>query len=270
MVKGAVFMYKKLVSIFGLFVVLTFLIMPAVTIGSATGIIARPADLVPRVKPTPSPDPTPVTGDGVVRKYAVVIGISDYATDANDLEYCDDDANDWKAYLVSQGYSVNLLLNTQASADNILAALQNLANNEDGDDCVAFVYSGHGYYYRTYRQSTIVSSDEYLILENTIEAITDTFESQHVFMFLDCCNAGTFSNIVNAGWVAGIGSTKSSYTYDGTADMKNGIYTYYAMEAVAAGYTTAEDICAYAEAYFEAATPGSASTIDNFVGAMDI
>jgi hypothetical protein len=223
-----------------------------------------------RVKPTP-PDPTPdPTGDGVVRKYAVVIGISDYATDANDLEYCDDDAADWKAYLVSQGYTVNLLLNTQATADNILAALQNLANLEDGDDMVAFVYSGHGYYYKAYRQSTIVSSDEWLILEDTIEAITDTFESQHVFMFLDCCNAGTFSNIVNTGWVAGIGSTKTSYTYDGTADMKNGIYTYYAMQAVAAGYITAEDICGYAELYFEAATPGSASTIDNFVGAMDI
>jgi hypothetical protein len=257
-------------KIFGLFVVMAFLLLPAVSFGTATGLVARVAPEA-RVKPPPTPDPTPdPTGDGVVRKFAVVIGISDYASDANDLEYCDDDANDWKAYLVSQGYSVNLLLNTQASADNILAALQNLANSEDGDDMVAFVYSGHGYYYKAYRQSTIVSSDEYLILENTIEAITDTFESQHVFMFLDCCNAGTFSNIVNAGWVAGIGSTKTSYTYDGTADMKNGIYTYYAMEATALGYTTAEDICAYAAAQFNAATPGTASTIDNFVGVMDI
>jgi hypothetical protein len=249
---------------------MAFLMLPAVSFGTATGLIARPATGVARVKPPPTPEPTPTTGDGVVRKFAVVIGISDYASDANDLEYCDDDANDWKAYLVSQGYSVNLLLNTQANADNILAALQGLANNEDGDDCVAFVYSGHGYYYKAYRQSTIVSSDEYLILENTIEAITDTFESQHVFMFLDCCNAGTFSNIVNTGWVAGIGSTKTSYTYDGTADMKNGIYTYYAMEATSLGYTTAEDICAYAAAKFNAATPGTASTIDQFVGVMDI
>jgi hypothetical protein len=260
-------------KMFGLFVVIAFLLLPAVAFVAADQLGARQASSsdTARVKPPP-PDPTPTTGDGVVRKYAVVIGISDYATDANDLEYCDDDANDWKGYLVSQGYTVNLLLNQQASADNILAALQNLANLEDGDDCVAFVYSGHGYYYKSYRQSTIVSSDEYLILENTIEGITDTFESQHVFMFLDCCNAGTFANIVNTGWVAGIGSTKTSYTYDGTADMANGIYTYYAIhDAIAIhGYTTAEAICAHAALHFNAATPGTATTIDNYSGDMDI
>jgi hypothetical protein len=261
----------KFNKIFGLLIVMAFLLLPAITLVSADGLAARSSNLVPRVKPAPTPTPPPpVTGDGVVRKIAVVIGISDYASDANDLEYCDDDANDWKAFLVSQGYTVNLLLDRSATADNILAALQNLANSEDGDDMIAFVYSGHGYYYKSIRQSTIVSTDEYLISENTIEAITDTFESQHVFMFLDCCNAGTFSNIVNTGWVAGIGSTKTSYTYDGTAEMKNGIYTYYAMEAVANGYVYAEDICAYAAANFNAATPGTASTIDNFVGSMDI
>jgi hypothetical protein len=218
--------------------------------------------------PEPDPEPTPGTGDGVVNKFALVIGISDYASDANDLTYCDDDAMDWKNYLQGEGYSVDLLLDRQATADNIYSAYMNLAASADADDWVAFTYSGHGYYYRTIRESCLVSTDEYLLPASEFASVT--FESQHVFMFLDCCNAGTFSDLVGTGWVAGIGSATNTYTYDGTADMQNGIYTYYAMEAISAGYTTAEDICAFAEAYFEAATPGRATTYDNFSGDMDI
>ncbi|MBN1329937.1 MAG: hypothetical protein JXA54_10735, partial [Candidatus Heimdallarchaeota archaeon] len=33
-------------------------------------------------------------GDGVVNRYAVIVGISDYKA-ISDLSYCDEDANDW-------------------------------------------------------------------------------------------------------------------------------------------------------------------------------
>jgi hypothetical protein len=210
----------------------------------------------------PPPPPPPPEG----QKLALVIGISDYEGTANDLTYCDDDAQDWKAYLVSQGYSVTTLLNSQATAQNIVDALEDLAAAEQAGDIVAVCYSGHGYYDRSIRQSGWVSHDLYLVNENYIEAITDTFDSTAVFWFNDCCNIGTFSNLCNNGWVMGVGSTKSSYTYDGTSDMKNGIYTYYAMEATALGYNTAEDICDYAAQMFNAATPGRATTVDNFSG----
>jgi hypothetical protein len=217
--------------------------------------------------PDPEPDPTP-GGDGVIRKWALVIGISDYASDANDLTYCDDDAMDWKDYLQGEGYTVDLLLDRQATADNIYSAYMDLAANEDADDMVAFCYSGHGYYYRTIRESCIVSTDEYLLPSSEFASIP--FDSQHVFMFLDCCNIGTFGDLCGTGWVAGIGSNTRTYTYDGTSDMENGIYTFYAMEAIDLGYTTAEDICNYARDMFNAATPGKASTVDMFTGDMDI
>jgi hypothetical protein len=218
--------------------------------------------------PEPDPEPEPGTGDGFIRNWALVIGISNYEGTANDLTYCDDDARDWASYLQSEGYNVNLLIDGQADADGIYNAYAQLAANEDADDMVAFCYSGHGYYERSIRDSCLVSQDLYLLPAG--EFATVSFDSQHVFMFLDCCNAGTFSKLVGSGWVAGIGSTKTSYTYDGTSDMKNGIYTYYAMEAVSAGYTTAEDICDYAKAYFDAATPGRATTYDQYSGDMDI
>jgi hypothetical protein len=216
----------------------------------------------------PPPPPPPPGGDGVVRKWALVIGISDYYSDANDLTYCDDDARDWEAYLRGEGYTVDLLLDHQATADNIYAAYMDLAANEDADDMVAFCYSGHGYYYRTIRESCLVSTDEYLLPSSEFASIP--FDSQHVFMFLDCCNIGTFEDLCQTGWVAGIGSTTRTYTYDGTEAMQNGIYTYYAMEAIDLGYTTAEDICNYARDMFNAATPGRASTVDMFSGDMDI
>jgi hypothetical protein len=216
----------------------------------------------------PPPPPPPGDGDGVVRKWALVIGISDYLSDANDLTYCDDDAIDWKNYLQGEGYTVDLLLDNHATADNIYAAYMDLAANEDADDMVAFCYSGHGYYYRTIRESCLVSHDEYLLPSSEFASIP--FDSQHVFMFLDCCNIGTFEELCGTGWVAGIGSNTRTYTYDGTAEMQNGIYTYYAMEAIDLGYTTAEDIVTYANNMFNSATPGKATMVDMFSGDMDI
>lgn len=220
----------------------------------------------------PPPDPDPSTGDGVVRKWALCIGISDYETDANDLTYCDEDAVDWKNYLQGEGYSVDLLLCRQATADNIIAALADLVANEDGDDQVVITYSGHGYYSRNYRESGWISTDEWLILSSTVASYTDAMESTAIFMFHDCCNAGTFSDCNRNGMVNVVGSTKSSYTYDGTSDMANGILTYYAIhEAIEVdGFFTAEDIGNRAIALFNANTPGRGTVYDNYSGALDL
>jgi hypothetical protein len=254
--------------VIGLFLVLALGSINTVETLNARAKPDKPPGKPSDPEPDPEPEPTPGTGDGVVNKWALVIGISDYFDDANDLTYCDDDAMDWKNYLQGEGYSVDLLLDHQATADNIYAAYLDLAANADGDDWVAFTYSGHGYYYRTVRASCLVSSDGYLL--PSYEFASVTIESQHVFMFLDCCNAGTFSELVGSGWVAGIGSNTRTYTYDGTSDMQNGIYTYFAMEAIDLGYTTAEDISNYARDMFNAATPGKATTYDSFSGDMDI
>lgn len=212
----------------------------------------------------------PTGGDGVVNKYALCIGISDYEGTDSDLTYCDDDAYDWINYLQSEGYQIISLLNNQATHANILAALQQLADLEDADDMVAVTYSGHGYYSREYRESCWVSHDLYGVWETEIDPISDTFDSTAIFWFNDCCNIGTFSDLANNGWVVGMGSTTRTYTYDGDSTMNNGIYTYYAMEAISLGYYTAEDICAYAAQQFNAATPGQASTIDNYTGDLDL
>jgi hypothetical protein len=265
----------KKCKIFGLLIIFAFLLPAVISVSAEFNLTERvkpdkPGKPDKPTDPTPDPEPDPGTGDGVVRKWAVCIGISDYASDANDLTYCDDDAMDWKSYLQGEGYTVDLLLDRQATADNIIDALLALAANEDGDDIVAVTYSGHGYYSRSYRKSGWVSTDEYLVLSDTVAAITDTFESSSIFMFHDCCNAGTFSDCNRDGMVNVVGSSKTSYTYDGTADMKNGILTWFAMEGIAQGLFTAEDIGNFAAANFNANTPGRATVYDNFSGALDL
>ena len=209
----------------------------------------------------------PLTG----QKYALIIGISDYEGDSSDLTYCDEDAEDWYAHFDSLGYEITLLLDTQADKASILGALQNLANLEDeAGDSVVICYSGHGYYSKDYEESCFISWELAGVWETEIKAITDTFQSEHVFFFTDACNQGTMVNLINGGWVAVIGSTISTYTYDGSADMENGIFTYYAMEAIALGYTTGEDIGNYAVDLFDANTRGDATLYDAYtIGDLD-
>ncbi len=212
----------------------------------------------------PPPMPSggaPLTG----QKYALVIGISDYDGTDSDLTYCDDDAIDWNNYLTSIGYQVTMLLDGEATEANIKAALTALGNLEDeAGDAVAICYSGHGYYSRTTGESCLISWELAGVYTSEIKAITDTYQSEHLFFFDDACNQGTMAELIRPGWVAAIGSTTKTYTYDGTADMANGIYTYYAMEAIALGYNTGEAIGNYATQQFDATTSGDATLYDAY------
>jgi hypothetical protein len=266
-------MNRKINAILGILMIVAFLLPAVNSVSAGIGMNERVKPDRPPGKPDPTdpepdpePDPDPVTGD----KLALVIGISDYEGTSSDLTYCDDDAMDWKNYFQGEGYSVTMLLDQQATAANIVAALEDLAAAEQAGDYVAVTYSGHGYYDRSIRQSGWISHDLYLMNSDYIETITDTFESTAVFWFNDCCNIGTYERLANNGWVVGMGSNTRTYTYDGTSDMQNGIYTYYAMEGIALGYYTAEDIISYANQMFNAATPGKATTIDNFSGDLDL
>jgi hypothetical protein len=77
-------------------------------------------------------------------KYALVIGISDYAGYYYDLQYCDDDGRDWRDRLEAEGYDVTLLTDRDATKSAIEAAVSNLASLSVAGNEIAFCYSGHG------------------------------------------------------------------------------------------------------------------------------
>ncbi len=167
------------------------------------------------------------SGDGVVRKWAFVIGISDYEGTANDLQYCDDDAMDWKNFLISKGYSVTILTDTQATAANIEEKIIALLADEDADDYVVFTYSGHGYNYPGYG-SCMISTDLYYITHGWVESYFDSAESQHIYFAFDACQIGDMQGLVETGRIGAFASN-SKLSYDGDSSMKNGVFTYYQM-----------------------------------------
>jgi hypothetical protein len=182
-------------------------------------------------------------GGGDIDKYALVIGISDYEGTMNDLTYCDDDAQDWKNFLQAEGYTVTMLLNTQATAENIETALYNLLASEDADDYVVLTYSGHGIKYRNYG-SCIVSHDLYYMTHGYFESFFDMAESQHIYFAFDACQIGGFQGLVDTNSIGAFASN-TKYSYDGDESMENGVFTYYQMEGWDS-YNNFEDDAAYA------------------------
>lgn len=197
----------------------------------------------PGKKPKPTPPPEPGTGDGVVRKWALCIGIADYEGTDSDLEYPDDDAMDWKSFLQGEGYNVVVITDNQATAGNINAKIDDLLANEDADDIVAFTYSGHGAKYRKYG-SCIVSYDLYAMTHGWFKSKFDTAESQQIYFAFDACVIGDFDDSVTNGRLGAFASN-SKNSYDGDETMENGIFTYYQMEGWDT-YASFEDNSAYA------------------------
>jgi metacaspase-1 len=77
-------------------------------------------------------------------KRAVCVGINNYPGTFNDLKGCVNDANDWSALLQGFGFDVSLMLDSQATAQNVKAALQGLVDITNAGEIAVFTYSGHG------------------------------------------------------------------------------------------------------------------------------
>jgi len=77
-------------------------------------------------------------------KRAICIGINNYPGIFNDLKGCVNDAMDWSALLQGLGFEVSLMLDSQATRQNVKAALRELVNATGAGDIAVFTYSGHG------------------------------------------------------------------------------------------------------------------------------
>ncbi|MFW9932831.1 MAG: caspase domain-containing protein [Candidatus Thorarchaeota archaeon] len=182
--------------------------------------------------------------------WAVVVGISDYKA-IGDLRFCDDDANDWYAYLTVLGYENIIVLGdhtniyTQydglATEYNVKNALQYVVENAGIKDTIAFISSGHGS--GDSRGSSLLcmwditagedGEDGYL-WDYEVASILQYAQSESIFVFLDHCFAGGFGNdlmampnsdniyaavtcdIMGMGWDAG--------------EYNNGLWTYFFLE----------------------------------------
>lgn len=191
-----------------------------------------------------------------VDKWAVVIGIADYKGVGNDLQYTDDDAVDMYNYLISRGYpedNIRLLLNSKASSRNILKAIDWMNGKETkaASECV-FFYSGHGSTYdgyndgdAEYTDETIVGADLTVILDGQLRARFSSYASQKLTFIFDSCYSGGMDDLAGPGRVVVAASAEEQLSWDGSAQMENGVFSYYFLEGLA-NFNTVEGAFAYA------------------------
>ena len=185
----------------------------------------RPQDVIAKFQITEN-DAKPIELANVKAggKYALVIGISNYSGTANDLTYCDDDATDWKNYLVGEGYSVTVLLDLNAKKAAIEDEINTLASQSVAGNEIAFCYSGHG------SKGNIISTDLYYIGSKWFKTKFANSASNKMMFCFDACQIGAMATDLNSdGRVIAVASNKTSYSYDGDVSMENGVFTYYQM-----------------------------------------
>lgn len=204
-------------------------------------------------------------------KYAVVIGISDYEGTSNDLQYCDDDADDWAAQLQSEGYNVTKIVDLNATKATIEAAVNNLASLSIAGNEIALIYSGHG------SRGNIVTSDLYYINSAWFKTVFTNATSTKMMFSFDACQIGAMATDLNAnGRVIAVASDTRRYSYDGDATMQNGVFTYYQMIGLdQLNYIYFEPDCQYAcdqmSIWAKAAHVKVApSYVDSYAGDLDI
>jgi len=185
----------------------------------------RPQEVIAKFQITEKEaKPIELSNVKAVGKYALVIGISNYSGTRNDLQYCDDDAIDWKDRLIREGYSVTLLTDLGATKEAIETAVNNLAALSNAENEIALCYSGHG------SKGNIISTDLYYIGSKWFKTKFANSTSRKMMFCFDACQIGAMATDLNSdGRVIAVASNKTSYSYDGDVSMKNGVFTYYQM-----------------------------------------
>jgi hypothetical protein len=178
---------------------------------------------------------TNVSGD----KYAIIIGISDYPGTANDLEYCDDDAQEmYDALTTLYGYNssnIHLVFNMTASFNEIRDAISDVESREVAGDEVVFFFSGHGTKGiapdgdKEKMDEAIVAHDGSNLVPIWDGQLKDWFSgyntSRIIFIF-DSCLAGGMTDLKAPGRVINMACSESGSSYEDEL-WGNGQFTYY-------------------------------------------
>jgi len=135
-------------------------------------------------------------------RHALCIGINDYPGTKDDLNGCVNDAKDWAAALGKRDFSVQKLINKDATGDSIRKAINSIISGAGSGDSIIIQYSGHGSYvpdengdepdgtdecicpYDVKRKGTITDDELF-------ELLSARQRSVKVVMISDSCNSGS-------------------------------------------------------------------------------
>lgn len=155
--------------------------------------------------------PTTTSSRDSVNKYAVLAGISDYPGSGSDLQYCDDDVYDTRDKLVELGWSntnIHLLIDGQATNQNILSEIAWMKQQENVNSQVYFHFSGHG------NSGTFMTYGS-TMTDDTLANAFNGFESTQRVIVMDTCFAGSFTSLNMANTISIMACQNNQFSYDG-------------------------------------------------------
>ncbi len=158
--------------------------------------------------------------------FLVAIGISDYPGTANDLNLPVADARAMvDLYKTNRATSTRILLNANATREEIIKTANSLFKNAEHEDIVVLFFSGHGI------PGGFCAYDDYLLYDD-IKAIFSSCKSKHKMIFADACFSGRIrepssdrKSIPSDSDVMLFLSSRHNETSIESAGMKNGFFT---------------------------------------------
>jgi hypothetical protein len=272
-------MNSKISALFGILVVIAFL-LPTVSVAAAPAVARGKPSGGGSTGGIGTAGPASKAGaDGIVKKYALSVGVSNYIDPSiGDLSYCDEDANDWKSYLQGKGYTVTLLVDSQAKETAVESALFSIIAAADADDIIVFATSGHGT--TASRKQVLLYADVYgsgndgdgfvagivpdLELKNWFAKCTSK-----VFIFVDHCNSGGLNEAMHANMYMTTTCTATGYGYD-VPQYSNGAWTYHFLHLALQnqGITNAEAAFTYAAGVYPYGGKDAPMQFDQFSGSF--
>jgi hypothetical protein len=200
------------------------------------------------------------------RIFAVVVGVADYYGSLSDLEYSDDDASVFYRYLkqafpseMASGGS-RLLLNKDATKENIMKALREVFSQSTDNDFILFYFSGHG----AYGSFSPTDYNTHSVEHSEVKEIFKNSNAKYRLCIADACYSGSIGSGNSAGQsssstvdlkdarIAVIMSSKPSQTSMETASLRQGLFSYYLIRGLRGvadlnkdGYVTVGELFLY-------------------------
>jgi uncharacterized caspase-like protein len=191
--------------------------------------------------------------------YALVVGVSEYATPGNDLQFPAKDAT--QVYDLLKGHTtpdkIVMITNAEATHDNILSSASRLFASATPNDMVLLYFSGHGYTGGWMAHDTGVDYAELKKLFKRIKA--------RKLIFADACFAGVIREddptVVNAQTAMGkqrvclfLSSRSDQYSLESPL-LDNGFFTFYLLAGLRGGADANRDKIITALELFEFVNP---------------
>jgi hypothetical protein len=159
--------------------------------------------------------------------WAVVVGIDDYPGTDADLKAAVADARDVDSALAAYGVPANhrlLLLDTQATGDNIRAGLTWLTGRAAADSTAVFFYSGHvrkvagdPAHDGKYVDEAIVGSDGDNVYSGQVAAILRNLEARSAWLGIAACYGGGFDDALAPGRVLTAAAGENDVAYENSS-----------------------------------------------------